>query len=172
MEEQTEKEIKPTKEKHKKSKEVENLLEKVKTLEEEVLRSKAELINYRKRKDEETSKILKYANEDIILKLLLVIDNFERALTMENNLSEEQKSFLEGFNLIYKSLKEILNQEEVKEIEALGLEFNPTVHHAVTTISNDEKPDGEVLNVVAKGYTYKDKVIRPSMVVVNEKQNN
>lgn len=171
MEEEIKKEEKPVKEKKKKSKEVENLLEKNKLLEEEVLRCKAELINYRKRKDEETSKIMKYANEDVILKLLLVIDNFERALSMKNNLSEEQKSFLEGFNLIYKNLKEILDSLEVKEIEALDLEFNPNVHHAVTTIKDETKDNGIVLNVVTKGYTYKDKVIRPSMVVVNEKDN-
>ncbi len=171
MEEEIKKEEKPVKEKKKKSKEVENLLEKNKSLEEEVLRCKAELINYRKRKDEETSKIMKYANEDVILKLLLVIDNFERALSMKNNLSEEQKSFLEGFNLIYKNLKEILDSLEVKEIEALDKEFNPNVHHAVTTIKDETKDNGIVLNVVTKGYTYKDKVIRPSMVVVNEKDN-
>lgn len=171
MEEELKKEEKPVKEKSKKSKQIESLLEKNKLLEDEVLRSKAELINYRKRKDEETSKIMKYANEDVILKLLLVIDNFERALSMENNLSDEQKSFLEGFNLIYKNLKEILDSLEVKEIEALDKEFDPNVHHAVTTIKDETKDNGIVLNVVTKGYTYKDKVIRPSMVVVNEKDN-
>lgn len=171
MEEELKKEEKPAPEKRKKSKQIESLLEKNKLLEDEVLRSKAELINYRKRKDEETSKIMKYANEDVILKLLLVIDNFERALSMENNLSEEQKSFLEGFNLIYKNLKEILDSLEVKEIEALDKEFDPNVHHAVTTIKDETKDNGIVLNVVTKGYTYKDKVIRPSMVVVNEKDN-
>lgn len=171
MEEEIKKEEKPAPEKRKKSKQIESLLEKNKLLEDEVLRSKAELINYRKRKDEETSKIMKYANEDVILKLLLVIDNFERALSMENNLSDEQKSFLEGFNLIYKNLKEILDSLEVKEIEALNKEFDPNVHHAVTTIKDETKDNGIVLNVVTKGYTYKDKVIRPSMVVVNEKDN-
>lgn len=171
MEEELKKEEKPAPEKRKKSKQIESLLEKNKLLEDEVLRSKAELINYRKRKDEETSKIMKYANEDVILKLLLVIDNFERALSMENNLSDEEKSFLEGFNLIYKNLKEILDSLEVKEIEALDKEFDPNVHHAVTTIKDETKDNGIVLNVVTKGYTYKDKVIRPSMVVVNEKDN-
>lgn len=171
MEEELKKEEKSAPEKRKKSKQIESLLEKNKLLEDEVLRSKAELINYRKRKDEETSKIMKYANEDVILKLLLVIDNFERALSMENNLSDEQKSFLEGFNLIYKNLKEILDSLEVKEIEALDKGFDPNVHHAVTTIKDETKDNGIVLNVVTKGYTYKDKVIRPSMVVVNEKDN-
>lgn len=171
MEEELKKEEKPAPEKRKKSKQIESLLEKNKLLEDEVLRSKAELINYRKRKDEETSKIMKYANEDVILKLLLVIDNFERALSMGNNLSDEEKSFLEGFNLIYKNLKEILDSLEVKEIEALDKEFDPNVHHAVTTIKDETKDNGIVLNVVTKGYTYKDKVIRPSMVVVNEKDN-
>ena len=163
MEENKEMENKPLKEKHKKNKEIDELLEKNKILEDEVLRSKAELINYRKRKDEETSKIMKYANEDVILKLLLVLDNFERALSMNNDLTEEQNKFLEGFNLIYKSLK---------EIDALGKEFNPNVHYAVTVINDETKENGIVLNVLNKGYTYKDKVIRPSMVVVNGKQNS
>ena len=163
MEENKEMENKPLKEKHKKNKEIDELLEKNKILEDEVLRSKAELINYRKRKDEETSKIMKYANEDVILKLLLVLDNFERALSMNNDLTEEQNKFLEGFNLIYKSLKEIY---------ALGKEFNPNVHYAVTVINDETKENGIVLNVLNKGYTYKDKVIRPSMVVVNGKQNS
>ena len=105
MEENKEMENKPLKEKHKKNKEIDELLEKNKILEDEVLRSKAELINYRKRKDEETSKIMKYANEDVILKLLLVLDNFERALSMNNDLTEEQNKFLEGFNLIYKNIR-------------------------------------------------------------------
>ncbi len=172
MEENKEMENKPLKEKHKKNKEIDELLEKNKILEDEVLRSKAELINYRKRKDEETSKIMKYANEDVILKLLLVLDNFERALSMNNDLTEEQNKFLEGFNLIYKSLKEILDGLEVKEIDALGKEFNPNVHYAVTVINDGTKENGIVLNVLNKGYTYKDKVIRPSMVVVNGKQNS
>lgn len=155
--------------KHKKNKELENLLEKNKILEEEVLRSKAELINYRKRKDEETSKIMKYANEDVILKLLLVVDNFERALAMNKDLTEEQNKFLEGFNLIYKSIIEILNSVEVKELKAENEMFDPNYHHAVTTMKDESKENGIILNVLNKGYTYKDKVIRPSLVVVNEK---
>ena len=92
-----------------KQKEIEELNLKIKSLEEEVLRSKADLINYRKRKDEETSNLLKYGNSDILLQIVNVLDDFDRALNVkEENLTPEVKNFLVGFKLIDKSLKDIL----------------------------------------------------------------
>ncbi len=167
-----EKETIAVEEKSKKKNKKEEILEfeiKLKEKEEEVLRAKADLINYRKRKDEEVSRILKYANEDIILKLLLVLDNFERAINMDKELSEEEKNFLEGFKLIYRQTKEILESFEVKEIEALGKIFDSNYHHAVSTLHDETKDNEEILEVYQKGYIYKDKVIRPSMVIINEK---
>lgn len=151
----------------KKNKELELLTEKNKLLEEEVLRAKADLINYRKRKDEEVSNLLKYANADIVISLLPVIDNFERALAKDIK-DEETKNYLEGFKLIYQSIKEILESNEVKEIEALDKEFDPTYHQSVSTKKDDSKEQGIVLEVFQKGYMYKDKVIRPAMVIINE----
>ncbi len=155
------------KKKSKKNKNDLELLEKMKSLEEETLRAKADLINYRKRKDEEVSYILKYANADIIMLLLPVIDNFERVISKEN-LSDELKSYLEGFKLIYNNLLDILKANDVKEIDALGKEFDPVYHQSVTTRKDEEKPSGTVLEVYQKGYTYKDKVLRPAMVIINE----
>lgn len=153
--------------KHKpnKNEEIELLKGEVESLKTEVLRSKADLINYRKRKDEETSTMLKYCNSDLILSLLNVVDNFERALSLDD---ESFKSYLDGFKLIYNQVIDILNSYEVKEIEALDKTFDPMYHQSVATKKDDTKDFGVVLEVFKKGYTYKDKVLRPAMVIINE----
>ncbi|MGM9879240.1 MAG: nucleotide exchange factor GrpE [Bacilli bacterium] len=161
-------ECEPKKEKkNKKSKQIEELNLKLKALEEETLRAKADLINYRKRKDDEVSNLLKYCNSDILMEIISVIDNFERVINKED-INEEVKTYLEGFKLIYKQLKDVLETNDVKEIEALGKEFDPMFHQSVTTRKDDEKESGIVLEVYQKGYTYKDKVLRPAMVIINE----
>lgn len=161
-------EVEPKKEKkNKKNKQVEELTEKLKSLEEETLRAKADLINYRKRKDDEVSNLLKYCNADIIMLLLPVLDNFERVINKED-IPDDVKSYLEGFKLIYKQIKDILESNDVKEIEALGKEFDPMYHQSVTMRKDESKESGIVLEVYQKGYTYKDKVLRPAMVIINE----
>ena len=161
-------EVEPKKEKkNKKNKQVEELTEKLKSLEEETLRAKADLINYRKRKDDEVANLLKYCNADIIMLLLPVLDNFERVINKED-IPDDVKSYLEGFKLIYKQIKDILESNDVKEIEALGKEFDPMYHQSVTMRKDDTKESGIVLEVYQKGYTYKDKVLRPAMVIINE----
>lgn len=161
-------EVEPKKEKkNKKNKQVEELTEKLKSLEEEILRAKSDLINYRKRKDDEVSNLLKYCNADIIMLLLPVLDNFERVINKED-IPDDVKSYLEGFKLIYKQIKDILESNDVKEIEALGKEFDPMYHQSVTMRKDDTKESGIVLEVYQKGYTYKDKVLRPAMVIINE----
>lgn len=141
----------------------------INVLKEALLRNQAELQNYKRRKDEETDRILKYKNEDILKELLSVVDNFERAIKMDDNdLSDEVSKFLAGFKLIYGNTVNILNKFDVKEIPAEGVEFDATYHHAVLTEHDETKPEGVVLEVLQKGYTYKDKVIRPAMVKVNE----
>ncbi len=161
-------------EKHKNQKEEINkkeefLKEELQKEKEKNMRIQAEMINYKKRKEEETSNLLKYANEDLVSELLPVIDNFERAIKMDNDdLSDEVSKFLEGFKMIYGNLINILNKLDVKEIEASGIEFDPNYHQAVLTEKDESKPSGVVLEVLQKGYMYKDKVIRPAMVKVNE----
>lgn len=141
---------------------------KIKNLEEALLRSHSDLINYRKRKDEELSRMLKYSNEDLIKQLLPVIDNFERAIMLDDNdLTDELSKFLTGFKMIYGSLENILRENEVVQIDGVNKPFDPIYHQAVLT----EKTDGEkgiVLDVMQKGYMFKDKVIRPAMVKVSE----
>ena len=164
---------KQEKKKHEKHNELEELNKKLtEALNEEKMKSmriSAEMINFKKRKEEEVSNYLKYANEGLISDLLMIIDNFERAIKMDSNdLSDEVSRFLEGFKMIYGNLVSILNKYEVKEIVADGIEFNPVYHQAVLTEKDENKPSGVVLEVLQKGYMYKDKVIRPAMVKVNE----
>ena len=167
---ETPKESKKEKKKKDKNDEVIKKLEE--TLAEEKAKSmrvQAEMLNFKKRKEEELSNFLKYANSNIIEDLLPIVDNFERAIKMDDNdLSDEVSKFLEGFKMIYGNLINILTKFEVKEIEAEGLEFNPSFHQAVLTEKDEKKPSGVVLEVLQKGYMYKDKVIRPAMVKVNE----
>ncbi len=145
------------------------LSKRIKDLEEALLRNQAELINFKKRKEEETSRIIKYAEEDILKNFLPILDNFERAISMDdNNLDDEVSKFLEGFKLMYKQLKELLNKFEVKEIECLDKEFDPSFEQAVTTGNDTNKESGIVLEVLQKGYMYKDRVLRTAMVKVNE----
>ncbi len=163
---------KHTKNKKNKHEEIDNLKQQIDALKKEmensnneVLRHKADLINYRKRKDEETSNLLKYANGDLLSSLLLIVDNFEIALKNED---ETFKSYLDGFRLIYNQIIDLLNSYEVKEIDALGKEFNPLYHQSVAVKKDETKEPSVVLEVYKKGYTYKDKVLRPAMVIINE----
>ena len=145
------------------------LSKRIKDLEEALLRSQAELINYKRRKDEETSRIIKYAEEDILKGFLPILDNFERAINMDdNNLEDEVSKFLQGFKLMYKQIKDLLTKFEVTEMDCLGKEFDPTYHQAVTTGKDESKESGIILEVLQKGYMYKDKVLRTAMVKVNE----
>ena len=86
----------------------------------------------------------------------------------DNNLDDEVSKFLQGFKLMYKQIKDLLTKFEVKEMECLGKEFDPTYHQAVTTGKDESKESGIILEVLQKGYMYKDKVLRTAMVKVNE----
>lgn len=139
-------------------------------LNDKLLRSLAELQNYKKRKDEELSRMLKYSDEEMILDLLPVIDNFERAIKLDDEILDDELSmFLEGFKMIYTNIVQIFNKYEVKEIETLNKPFDPTYHQAVLTDDIEGYDDNIVIEVLQKGYIYKDKVIRPTMVKVNIK---
>ena len=164
-----EKTIELQKELEESKKQIEVLNQKIGSMQEALLRNQAELQNYKRRKEEESEKVLKYKNEDLIKELLTVVDNFERAISMDDNdLSDVVSKFLAGFKLIYTTTIGILNKFEVKEIQTEGIEFDPEYHHAVLTDHDESKPSGVVLEVLQKGYMYKDRVIRPAMVKVNE----
>lgn len=164
---------KETKHDNKKCEELKNEIEKLKlalnTSNDKAVRAQAEMLNFKRRKEEETSSLLKYANEDVMKSLLPIVDNFERAIKLDDNdLSDELSKFLSGFKMIYTSVIDILNKFEVKEIVAEGVEFDPRIHQAVLMEHDETKPHNVVIEVLQKGYTYKDRVIRPAMVKVNE----
>lgn len=164
-------ENKKDKKKHKKhdlDKKIEGLELKIKSLEEQNLREKAESINFRRRKEEETARILKFCNEDLIKDVLPTIDNFERAIKMDDdNLEDEVSKFLAGVKMIYCNLIGILEKYGVKAIDGANKPFDPTYHQAVMTEKCDMAPD-MVIEVLRKGYILKDKVLRPAMVKVSE----
>ena len=154
---------------HESNERINFLTNRVKELEDTVLRTQAELLNYRKRKDEETARILKYAEEDVLKGFLPILDNFERAIMMDdNNFGDETSKFLEGFRMVYNQTISLLEKFEVKPIDCLGKEFNPATEQAISTEKDENKPSGIILKVYQKGYMYKDKVLRPAMVIVNE----
>ena len=132
-----------------------------------LLRVSAEMQNMKRRYEEEISKIYKYEGESFIKKTLGVLDNFERAISMDSD-NEEITKFLNGFKLIYNDLKKNLVDSGVTEIECLDKAFDPECMDAVMTESVEGKESGVVTEVMLKGYKYNDKVIRPAMVKVNE----
>ena len=156
------------KEKKNKEKELIDALNlKVKELEDKNLRISAEMINSLRRKDEDTARVMKYANESLIDDILNVVDNFDRALKINSD-SEDVVNYQKGMQMIYDNLISILNKYEVIEIDALDKPFDPTYHQAVMTEKVDGKESNIVIEVLRKGYIYKDKVIRPAMVKVNQ----
>ena len=168
--------IKEDKEEHKekkckKDKHLDKLNEaynKISELEESLLRSKADFINYRKRLEEEQTRLFKYCNEDMVMEILPVIDSLERAINMDDkNLEDEVSKFLSGFKMIYCNLISVLNKYGVKAIDGNNKPFDPAFHQAVMTEAS-EMESGMVIEVLQKGYLLKDKVIRPAMVKVSE----
>ena len=156
-------------EKNKYKEEIAKLKEQNKKLEQDVLVAKADLVNYRKRKDEEVVRLLKFCNEDLIKQLLSVLDNFERAIKLDdNNLDDEVSKFLEGFKMIYCNMQNIMGGFEVKPIDGANKPFDPIYHNAIMMEKVEGMESGMVIEVLQKGYIYKDKVIRPAMVKVSE----
>lgn len=156
-------------EKNKYKKEIEKLKIDMKKLSEDALVAKADLINYRKRKDEELNRMLKFCNEDLIKQMLPVLDNFERAIKLDDdNLDDEVSKFLEGFKMIYCNMQNIMENFEVRPIDGANKPFDPVYHNAIMVEQKDGVEPGMVLEVLQKGYIYKDKVIRPAMVKVSE----
>lgn len=127
------------------------------------MRLMADFQNYKKRVEKEKGDIYAYANEQIITELLTVIDSFERALEH----SSEDESFAEGMKMIFNQLTGVLEKAGLVEIEAQGTDFDPQFHNAVMTEDNPDFESGKITEVLQKGYTFNSKVIRPSMVKVN-----
>ena len=139
--------------------------EKIEELEDRVRRSMAEFDNFRKRTEKEKSAMFEVGARSVIEKILPVVDNFERGLA---GLSDEEKEapFAQGMDKTYKQLMTVLEGLEVKPIEALGKEFDPQYHNAVMHVDDENVGDNIVVEEFQKGYTYRDSVVRFSMVKV------
>lgn len=157
--------LKGLKKKEKKDKKYEALEEKNKELEDRVMRQMAEFENYRKRTEKEKNQMFEMGAKSIIEKMLPVVDNFERGLA---SIPEDQHGpVYDGMNMIYKQMMDELDKLGVKPIEAVGTEFNPDFHNAVMQVESEEFEEGIVAQELQKGYTYRDTVVRHSMVAVS-----
>ena len=164
--EETSKESKKEKKKKEKAdKKQDALKEKVEELEDRVKRQMAEFDNFRKRSEKEKTAMFETGARSVIEKILPVVDNFERGLA---SVPEEEKDggFAQGMEMIYKQLLTELDKLEVKPIPAVGEEFNPDFHNAVMQVESDEYESGVIAQELLKGYTYRDTVVRHSMVAV------
>lgn len=163
--EEDKKEKKADKKKAKADKKQDALKEKVEELEDRVKRQMAEFENFRKRTEKEKTAMFETGAKSVIEKILPVVDNFERGLA---SVPEEEKggAFAQGMEMIYKQLMQELEKMEVKPIPAVGEEFNPDFHNAVMQVESDEYESGVIAQELQKGYTYRDSVVRHSMVAV------
>ena len=132
------------------------------------LRALAELENYKKRINEERSRERQYAYQSLLEELIAGFDIFDKALNMKTD-NEELKNFLLGFQMINKNFKDVLEKNGVKKIEAVGKKFDPRFHHAVETTYDENVEEGMIIQEMQTGYMYKDRVLRASLVKVNQK---
>ena len=139
--------------------------EKIEELTDRLARQMAEFDNFRKRTDKEKSQMYEVGAKDIIEKILPVVDNFERGL---DAVKEEDKGdpFVQGMEKVYKHLMTTLEEIEVKPIEAVGKEFDPNFHNAVMHVDDENFGENIVAEEFQKGYTYRDSIVRHSMVKV------
>lgn len=137
----------------------------IEELNDRVKRQMAEFDNFRKRSEKEKSGMFEMGAKSVVEQLLPVVDNFERGLAV---LTEEAKAdpFADGMDKIYRQLTEMLEKIGVKAIEAVGCEFNPDFHNAVMHVEEEDAGENVIVEEFLKGYTYKDQVVRHSMVKV------
>ena len=160
-----EKEKKGFRRKNREDKKTDALNEKIGELEDKVKRQLAEFENFRNRTEKEKAAMFEIGAKSVIEKMLPIVDNFERGLS---GLSEEEKEgpFATGMQMVYKQLLTEFDNLGVKPIEAVGKEFDPNLHNAVMQVESEEYESGVVAQELMKGYTYRDSVVRHSMVAV------
>ena len=135
----------------------------------ESLRARAELENFRKRKQRETQEDRRYANMTLMREILPVLDNLTRAIEAAHKTSDLD-GLLEGVKMVDEQLLEILRKHHCQRIESTGREFDPNLHEAISQQHSDEHPPGTVLLETQTGYQLHDRVVRPSQVIVSHKQ--
>ena len=165
--EETGKEKKGLGKKKKTDKKAEAYEAKIAELDDRVKRQMAEFENFRKRTEKEKAAMFEMGAKSVIEKILPVVDNFERGLAAIPK-EDENSPFAEGMNKIYKQMMTELEGLGVKPIEAVGQEFDPNFHNAVMQVESDEYEEGVIAQELLKGYTYRDTVVRYSMVAVTQ----
>jgi len=147
---------------------VEKLQVQLDEMKDKYLRLSAEFDNYRRRSLKEKMDLTKYASEDVLQSILPVVDDFERAIaSME--ISTDMDAIKQGLHLISNKFSDFLKTKGISEIDAVGKELNTDIHEAITKIPvQDESKKGKIVDVIQKGYTLNDKVIRFSKVVIGE----
>ena len=146
----------------KKKKEKDKFEQQIEELTDRLKRNMAEFDNYRKRTEKEKSSMYIIGAKDIVEKMLPIVDNFERGLAQ----APEDDPFAEGMKMIYKQMMTAFDEMGVKPIEAVGKEFDPNLHNAVMHVEDESVSENTVVEEFQKGYTYKDFVVRHSMVKV------
>lgn len=140
------------------SKEVEDLTVKL-------ARLQADFVNFKKRSEKEKESSIAYGIESFVCELLPIMDNFQRALDSE---MDKESGLFKGVEMILNQLKNLLSNKGIEEIDDLGTDFDPNIHNAISMEESEEYEAGKVVSVFQKGYKFKDKVIRPSMVIVSK----
>lgn len=141
---------------------VEDLIKQVKPVEDQLLRTMADFENYKKRVQNEKTALAKFANENLIIEMLPILDNFGRAL--------EHTEIKEGLLLVKKQMEDVFKKFGVQEVETEGKKFDPHFHEAVQKVDSD-KPENEIVEVMQKGYILNGRLIRPAMVIISKGGN-
>src|SRR6266496_3727992 len=130
------------------------------------LRSQADFENYKKRCAREKEEAIKYANSSLLERLVVIVDNFELGLSAAREESENSPIY-SGMNLVLKQLNDFLAENGLQPIEAVGQKFDPNLHEAIAHEPSEEFPEGTVIRQTRRGYRFKDRLLRPSSVVVS-----
>ncbi len=134
-----------------------------------LLRSSADLDNFKKRAARERQEAIKLANESLLQKLIPVADTFDMAIAAAQNANASTESLQAGFNMIYGQFKAALTDAGLEEINSINQPFDPNFHEAVSEQAADDVPEGQVVQQLRKGYKLRDKLLRPASVVVAKK---
>ena len=146
---------------------IKELEDEVYELKDKLLRNEAELINFKKRLMQENIQDRKYANQDLIADLLISLDQLDKVFNVEVS-DDKLKNYLIGFKMINTQIFDVLEAAGLKYIKVINEVFDPRFHHAVEKENNQEVPNGTIIKELQKGYMFKDRLLRPAMVVVNE----
>ncbi|MDO5041037.1 MAG: nucleotide exchange factor GrpE [Peptoniphilus sp.] len=134
------------------------------SLKNNLLRLQADFINYKRRTEQERKDYIELGTKKVLMDLLNIIDNFERALGSET----EDRKYKEGVELIYKQMIDLLGRNNVKEMQTENIKFDPNLHHAVLVEEKEGVEEGMIIDVLQKGYLIGEKVLRPAMVKVSK----